>query len=182
MKNVKKIKKYLSWKVIVFLSSVFSLFIGFYFLLCDSKKNTHRKPAAYTIYGPEVKSRSKQMIEEGRRLHVIEDYKSANKTLAELLDKYPYAGYLEEASFLLAKGLYYEQDYIRSEEVIDTLLEYNPISNSKWVGYSLLILGKIHEARGEKDDSMDLYRKVITEFSDPELVNEAEDLLMSVSL
>ena len=182
---MESIKKYLSGKKAVCLSSVFSLFIvSFvsYLLLSDSKKSTNRSPAAYTIYEPEIKSRSKQMMEEARRLHVIEDYKTANKTLSELLDKYPYAGYLEEASFLLSKGLYYEQDPIGSEEVIERLLEYDPYSDSKWVGYALLVKAKIHEERGEKDDSILLYRKVITEFEDPELVNEAEDLLMDVSL
>lgn len=182
---MKSIKKCLSWKRTVCLSSVFSLFmVSFvsYLLLSDKKKSTNRNPAAYSVYGPEIKSRSQKMMEEARRLHVIEDYKTANKTLSELLDKYPYAGYLEEASFLLAKGRYYEQDPDGSEEVIERLLEYDPHSNSKWVGYALLVQAKIHAGRGEKDDAILVYRKVITEFEDPELVDEAEDLLMGVSL
>ena len=175
-----KTKKYLSGAVF-FLLTIGAFFISYLFLNNKHQSN-QRTPSSFTLYTSEIESRSKKMIEESRRLHLIEDYQSANKTLSELLDKYPYAGYMEEASFLLAKGLFYEEQFNRSEQVIERLQEYDPRSRSKWLGYSLLIMGKIHEQRGEKDDSIRLYRKVITEFSDKALVDEAEDILMEVSL
>ncbi|MDE0119194.1 MAG: hypothetical protein OXM55_04210 [Bdellovibrionales bacterium] len=162
--------------VVLFLGSVFV----FESLLLQ-KENKQRGPASYTLYTPGIKARSKKMMEEARRLHVIEDYKSANVTLSKLLDQYPYTGYREEASFLLAKGLFYEGKYGRSEEVIQLLKEHDPGTNSKWLGYALLVQGKIHEIRGEVDDSIRLYRYVIKEFSDTDLVNEAEDILIEVS-
>lgn len=153
-----------------------------YFLFQKFHKSKDREPASYSLNTAEIESRSKKMMEEGRRLHVIEDYKSATKVLSELLNTYPYTGYMEEASFLLAKGLFYEEQYNRSEAVIGRLREYDPTSRSKWFGYALLVMGKIHEQRGEKDKSIHLYRKVVTDFSDKDLVNEAEDILIQVSL
>ena len=166
------------------LSAVVLFVASFFFIqnLLLQKNNKDRTPASYTLYTPGIEARSKKMLEESRRLHVIEDYKSANVTLSKLLDQYPYAGYMEEASFLLAKGLFYEEEYGRSEEAIQRLREHDPGTNSKWLGYALLIQGKIHEQRGEVDDSMRLYRHVIKDFSDKDLVNEAEDILLEMSL
>ncbi|MDE0518218.1 MAG: hypothetical protein OXH36_01485 [Bdellovibrionales bacterium] len=164
--------------------SAIMLFLGSFFMfqsLLSQKENKNRGPASYTLYTPGIEARSKKMMEESRRLHVIEDYKSANVTLSKLLDQYPYTSYREEASFLLAKGLFYEEEYGRSEQVIQHLREHDPGTNSKWLGYTLLVQGKIHEIRGEVDDSIRLYRYVIKEFSDRDLVNEAEDILIEVS-
>ena len=164
----------------LFLTTVTAIFV-FYLLFPDRNQDENRIPASYTLYTPEAESRSTKMMEESRRLHIIEDYKSANKILNKLLNKYPYTGYMEEASFLLAKGFFYEGEYNRSVKVIQRLKEYNPLSQSKWLGYSFLVMGKIHEQRGEKDDAVQLYRKVITDFSDEALINEAEDILLQVS-
>ncbi len=140
-----------------------------------------REIASYTLYTAEIESRAKKIMESARRWHIIQDYKSANKTLTTFLTQYPYTGYMEEASYLLAKGLFYEGEFNSSERVIDRLREYAPRSRSKWLGYSLLIMGNIHKQRGEIDDSIRLYRQIITEFSDADLINEAEDTLNDLS-
>ena len=171
------IKTLILSSIVLFLASFF-VFQGLFL----QKENKNRGPASYTLYTPGIEARSKKLMEESRRLHVIEDYKSANVKLSKLLDQYPYTGYREEASFLLAKGLFYEEEYSRSAEVIQRLREHDPGTNSKWVGYALLVQGKIHQIKGEVDDSIRLYRHVIKEFSDTELVNEAEDILIEVSL
>ncbi len=185
--NIKeKIKKHLSIKTLLFLAvPVFALggFLLYNLPLRNKAENKSRTPSSYTLYTNEIESRAQKMMEESRRLHIIKDYSSANKTLSELLDKYPYTGHIEEASFLLAKGLFYEGEYQRSKKVIRQLRDdYDPHPRSRWLGYSLLLLGKIQEQSGKKDDSIRLYRQVINEFPDPGLVNEAEDLLMKVSL
>ena len=165
--------------------STLVLFVASFFVMQDlllQKNNENRTPNSYTLYTSGIKARSKQYMEESRRLHEIRDYKSANAILTRLLDQYPYAGYMEEASFLLAKGLFYEGENVRSREVIQRLREHDPGTNSKWLGYALLIEGKIHEQKGEVDASIRLYRYVIENFSDPALVNEAEDMLLEISL
>jgi len=175
-----KINNRLFIKAGLLLTAIAAILV-FCFLFQNRNQDGSRIPASYTLYTSEVESRSTKMMEESRRLHIIEDYKSANKTLDKLLNKYPYTGYMEEASFLLAKGLFYEGEYNRSAQVIQRLRDHNPLSRSQWLGYSFLIMGKIHEQRGETDDAIQLYRKVITEFSDEDLVDEAEDILLQVS-
>ena len=177
-----KVKKYIFSKISIYIAIVFALLMSTYMVLSNLLQDSDRMPASYTLHTTEIESRSKKMIEEGRRLHIIEDYKSANETLSELLEKYPYTAYTEEASFLLAKGFLHEEQYQQSETVIQTLQEYNPDSRSKWMGYSFLVMAKIHEEKGKTDDAILLYRKVITEFSDEDLVNEAEDMLLSITL
>lgn len=147
----------------------------------QSSRFNRREIASYALYTAEIESRAKNMIESARRWHIIEDYKSANETLTAFLTQYPYTGYIEEASYLLAKGLFFEGEFNSSAQVIKRLREYTRHSHSTWLGYSLLIMGKIHEQRGETDDAIRLYRKIITEFSDTNLVNEAEDTLNNMS-
>lgn len=172
-------KKYLI-KIFLFFTIVAAAFVT-YLLFQSKHKSAGRTLASYPINTYEIEARSKKMMEESRRLHVIKDYPSANKILSDLLDRYPYTGYKDEASFLLAKGLFYEEQFDHSERVIKRLKAYDSSSRSKWLGYSLLIMGKIHQQRGEIDDSIHLYRQVITEFPDKDLVNEAEDLLNEMS-
>ncbi len=176
------LKKYFYIKVFLFVA-VLSIVAGYFLFQNLYKGKNSRVPAAdsYPINTAEIEARSKRMMEESRRLHVIEDYASANKTLSALLNQYPYTGYMEEASFLLAKGLFYEEQFEDSEKAIHRLREYDPSSRSKWVGYSIMIQAKIHTQRGEIDESVRLYRQVIKEFSDDNLINEAEDLLMEMS-
>ena len=179
IRNIKNLKKHFFIKAFLFVTIVSAFVV--YFLFQSSHKSKDRTPASYPINTAEIEARSKRMMEESRRLHVIEKYSSANKILSSLLNQYPYTGYMQEASFLLAKGFFYEEQFEDSEEVIERLKEYDSSSGSKWLGYSLLIQGKIHEQRGETDDSIRLYRLVIAEFKDKDLVNEAEDLLMEMS-
>lgn len=174
--------KYPYMKIFLFVA-IPAVVVGYFLFQGLYKNENSRVPAAisYPINTAEIEARSKRMMEEGRRLHAIEDYSSANKTLSGLLKQYPYTGYMEEASFLLAKGLFYEEQFTDSEKAIQRLREYDPSSKSKWVGYSLLIKAKLHTQRGEIDESVRLYRHVIKEFPDKDLVNEAEDLLMEMS-
>ena len=174
-----KLKKYIFIKVFLVLLVV--LVPVSYFLFQKLHKSENRTIASYPLYTAEIESRSKRLMEEGRRLHVIKDYKSANKVLSELLAHYSFTTYMEEASFLLAKGLFYEEQYDRSEGVIRRFQAHEPASRSRWLGYSLLVMGKIHEQRGETNKSIRLYRKVITDFPDKDLVDEAEDILMEMS-
>ena len=174
------LKKYIFGKISLFVVIVFSLLLSVY--IVGLFRNNNRVPASYTLHTTEIESRSKEMMEKSRRLHIIEDYKSANGILSELLEKYPYTTYTEEASFLLAKGLWHEEQYNKSEKVIQTLQEYAPDSRSKWMGYSLLVMGKIYEEQEQSEAAARLYRTVISEFSDGKLINEAEDMLLQISL
>ena len=175
-------KKFKWW----FLGSLFFICAGvFYYKLNfakNDKKPQQRVPSSLTLYTSEVESRSKKLIEQGRELHEIENYRKANEVLSQLLDQYPYTGYTEEASFLLAKGLLYERDLHGGLSVIQKLQEYAPRSRSKWTGYAILVKGKIHEEWGEKQKAIDTYRQILSQFSDPQLINEAEDLLLDVAL
>ena len=142
----------------------------------QNKRNITRHLASYGLYTNEVESRAQKMMEKARSLHHTGSHPSANKILAELLKTYPYAGYREEASFLLAKGLFHEGEYRRSERVIQSLRDYD--IHSKWLGRSLLILANIQERKGNRDETFRLYDYVIKEFSEyPEVINEAQNAL-----
>ena len=141
------------------------------------KKNSQKREFA-SLYTQEVESRAQKMMEKARKSHHTGDYPSANKTLNQLLTTYPYTGLREEASFLLAKGLFYEDEYLQSEQIIQSLREYD--MHSKWRGRALLILAKIHQQKGDKDKSFRLYNHVIQEFSEyPEVIDEARESLLS---
>jgi len=181
----KIIKNHLSKKLVAFIFSLTSVIICVFMIYIFFYKKQiflDRNPASYALYTDELESQADKIMEESRRLHVIKDYSIANELLSELLKKYHYTGHREEASFLLAKGFFYEGEYGRSEEVIKELLEYAPQSDSKWLGYALLVQGKIYELRDRKDEAIKLYRRIVTEFTDAELVNEAEDLLLDIGL
>ena len=136
---------------------------------------------SYDAYQASVASR--QLMEQGRAAHNTRDYKIANRAFYKLLRNYPYTGYIEEASCLLAKGLYYEDKLEEGKLVITRLQEYDPNLRTECMGDALLILGRIHQKRGQIDSAISLYRKVITQFYDHAgLVDEAEDLLLSISL
>ena len=158
-------------------------FASYYFIYQKSTdaRDVSRIPAS--IQTPLIESQVDQMIGEARRMHIIEDYKSTNEILNKLLSQYPDHAYTTEAYYLLAKGQWYENLYDQSLSTIDLLWEYSVNADSKWHGYALLIKGKIYEERGRKKEAIQLYRKVITEFPEErDLVNEAEDILMEVSI
>ncbi len=145
-------------------------------------EQTERIPASYTLEQFEINTRATQMLEEGRQKHKAGDYASANKVLSELLSQYPYAGHREEASFLLAEGLFQTGNYQQSHQVIKRLKEHDPDSQSPYLGRSLLTEGQIYAQSGQKDKAVALYRQVIVTFpNDRELTNKAEELLMQVS-
>ena len=151
--------------------------------LGQAHKQNSRTIATYTLEQFEIKARSKQMIEEGREKYKAEDYDSANKVLSNLLNQYPYAGYREEASCLLAQGLFHEGHWEQSEKVINNLKEHNPDSQSSWLACALLVEGQIYEKKGQVDKAIQLYRQVIISVPDNKiLVQQAEDLLMQISL
>ena len=161
--------------------SVFSyLFISFSSDPDDRDPSSIRQ-SPYAAHQADIASR--QLMEQGRIAHDLRDYKIANHSLSKLLKQYPHTGYMEEASCLLAKGLYYENELDESEKVIKRLREYNPNLRSECMGDALITLARIHQKKGQIDSAIHLYRKVITEFSNhPAVVDEAEDLLLRISL
>ena len=138
------------------------------------------KPS-YVSY--QAQAASQQLMEQARMAYNLQDYKIVNDTLSKLLKQYPGTEYTEEASCLLAKGLYYENKLDESKAVITRLQEHNPKLRSQCMGDVLLILGRIYQKEGQIDSAVHVYRKVINQFSSYEsLVNQAEDMLFSISL
>ncbi len=168
-------------KILLIFAFVFTL-LGSHFLLFReaTESESSRAPASYRLQTPEVKSRAETLMEEGKNLHRYEYYETANKKFSELLKKYPYTGYAQEASFLLAKGLFIEKNFRRSEQVIQRLKELD--ATSVWFGYSLLILARIYEERGERSKASQLYREVTLNFDDNDLNEEAFFFLEQMAL
>ena len=150
------------------------------------KKSGGRVPASLgspSYGGYQADSSARQLMERGRAAHHSGDYKIASQALSKLLTKYPYAGYMEEASCLLARALFYENQLEESEQVIQRLKDYNPNLHSECMGDAFLTLGRIYEKRGEIDSALSLYRKILAEFSaHGELVEETENQLLKISL
>ena len=175
------------------LALVALLFVGFYFLYQrpffalnsqsqEGQKKDGRVIAAYTLENFEIKARTKQMMTEARQKHEAGDYNSANQVLSKLLTQYPYAGYREEASCLLAQGLFYGGNWERSEQVVNRLKEHNPDLHSPWLACALLVKGQIYEKRGWRDQAIQLYRQVIVSLPDNSpFAEQAEELLLQIS-
>ena len=148
----------------------------------EVQKKQGRVIAAYTLENFEITARAKQMIEEGRQKHEEGDYDLANRVLSKLLTKYPYAGYREEASCLLAQGLFYKEDLVQSKQVISRLKEHNPDVESPWLACALLVEGQIYEKGGQKSKAIQLYRQVIASLPDNSpFAEQAEELLLQIS-
>ena len=161
--------------VIVFLC------IGCVYFSRQSRLPASVKTFSYGAYSAEVTSR--QLLAWGRAAFVSRDYKIASHALFKLLKKYPHTGYIEEASALLAKVLFYDNQLDESAKVIQKLYNYNPHSRSEHMGDALLTLAQIYQQRGQMDSAIQFYRKVITQFQlHRGLVHEAEDLLLKISL
>ena len=148
---------------------------GSFMAFRDSQKAGSRSLASVdSFHVHEINKRSERLMGEGRQGHESQNYSQVIRSLSELLDLYPYTEFRDEASFLLAHAFFHKGEYNNSENVIRRLQEYHD-GRSRWFGYSLLVLAKIHEQRGQTSEAMNLYKQVMTKYSsDRELASEAE--------
>ena len=180
-------------KYIVLVLSVFSIFLLYALnkmndgtFIPERQTASDRGPASVsgsvTLYTHEIERTAEQTMEEARDLSNTEYHKQANVLLSEFLRSNPTHPLAEEAYFLLAKGLFEEEKFSESKQVIENFRIQEPDSISIWMGSSLLILAQVYVKTGQVDEAIRLYRKIISEFSDKDLIEQAEDLLMELSL
>ena len=183
-------KKYTALIVIVFVLSSFILYLINKIHDEASIKGRQiastRGPASLnssvTLYTHEIERTAKQTMQEIRSLNRTKYYTRANALLSDFLISNPTHPLAEEAYFLLAQGLFEEEKFSESKQVVQNFQEQEPDSVSIWMGRSLLILAQIYVKTGQIDESIRLYRRIISEFSDEDLVEQAEDLLMKISV
>ncbi len=138
--------------------------------------------SSVTLYTHEIERTAEQTMQEIRSLSKAGYYTRANTLLSEFLRSNPTHPLAEEAYFLMAEGLFEEEKFSESKRVIEDFQEQEPDSISIWMGHSLLILAQIYVKTGQVDEAIQLYRKIISEFSDEDLIEQAEDLLMGLSI
>ena len=183
-------RKYVTFIVIVFVSSSFILYlinkIHGEASIKERQTASARGPASLnssmTLYTHEIEQTTVQIMKEARDLSNNKYYTQANVLLSEFLRSNFTHPLAEEAYFLLAQGLFEEEQFSESKQVVQNFQEQESDSVSIWMGRSLLILAQIYVKTGEIDEAIRLYRRIISEFSDEDLVEQAEDLLIGLSL
>jgi len=184
-------KKYIIPFVMIFVSVGFAVYLISWIngkpFVKISREISVRGPASLSnsaniLYTHEIEQTAEQNMEKARDLIGSEYYTKANIILSEFLISNPTHPLAEEAYFLLIKGLFEEGEFSKSRKAITDFREQEPDSTSIWMGRSLLILAQIYEKTGQVDEVIQLYRKIISEFSDRDLVEQAEELLMNLSV
>lgn len=107
-------------------------------------------------------------------------FEEASRGLKDLLEKYPESIHAVEAHFLLAETQYQMKDFEQSLSTIDTMIGQYP--ESELTGFALLRLGRIFEMQDRLEDAADVYRSVLGNFKQPELVKQAQSSLKAVAL
>lgn len=120
-------------------------------------------------------------IFEGAKLAFrAKDFAKSSKVLESLIAKYPDSVHVAEAHFLLAESQYQLKDYSLAAHTIEKMIDLFP--ENDLTGFALLRLGHIYESQERLEDAGDIYRAVLENFKQPELVRQAKQSLGSVTL
>ena len=108
------------------------------------------------------------------------DFEEANHLLSGLISRFPESAHVAEAHFLLAESQYQLKEYPSSAGTIEKMIDLFP--ENELTGFALLRLGHIYEGQDRIEDAGDIYRAVLANFKQPELVRQAKQSLQAVSL
>ncbi len=124
--------------------------------------------------------RASGLFEKAKTAFREKDFEGANQLLKNLLIKYPESVHVPSAYFLLAEGHYQLKEYTDSVSSIEKLIESYP--ENELTGFALLRLGHIFEVQERLEDASDVYKSVLSNFKQPELVRQAQTSLKAVML
>lgn len=107
-------------------------------------------------------------------------YNKANEIFVSLIRNHPYSDDVPKAMFLLVEGSYRVGEYDQAIKYANQMLDLFP--ENELTGYAMVRLGQIYEIKNRHADAADLYRTVMKSFSNPNLVQLAENHLRQEAL
>lgn len=129
---------------------------------------------------PLVIERASSAFEKAKAEFREKHFEDTVALLQNLIEQHPESTHIIDAYFLLAESQYQTGQEERAVETIETMISLFP--ESELTGFSLLRLGKIFEKQERLEDAADIYRSVLKNFPQPEIVSQASAALKSVAL
>lgn len=124
--------------------------------------------------------RASGMFEKAKTAFREKDFEEAKHLLSGLLSKYPESVHVPEAYFLLAESHYQIKQYTEAVSTIEKLIEAYP--ENELTGFALLRLGHIFEIEQRLEDAGDIYKSILSNFKQPELLRQAKASFQAVTL
>lgn len=124
--------------------------------------------------------RASGIFEKAKVAFRDKDFEKSNQLLASLIARYPDSVHIAEAHFLLAEGQYQLKDYSAAINTIEKMVDLFP--ENELTGFALLRLGHIYELQDRVEDAGDIYKAVLANFKQPDLVKQARMSLKAVAL
>ena len=123
---------------------------------------------------------AKSLFEQGKNHFRKKNFDQSGKLFKEVIAKYGYTAYVNEAYFLLAEGYYQQGKYEDSTRTIQQMLELFP--SHELTGFSMIRLGKIYEAQNRNEEAIDIYKTVMRSFPQRDVAGQAKASLKGVDL
>ncbi len=124
--------------------------------------------------------RASSMLEKAKDEFRAKNFEESNLRLSKLLRLYPDSLHGPEARFLLVEGYFQARDFEACIEVVEEMIRLYP--ESELTGFALLRLGRIYEGRDRIEDAAEIYRSVVSHFSQAEVKSQAKIALKAVDL
>jgi len=124
--------------------------------------------------------RASGIFEKAKAAFRDKDFEKSNQLLASMIARYPDSVHVAEAHFLLAEGQYQLKDFSAATSTIEKMVDLFP--ENELTGFALLRLGHIYELQDRVEDAGDIYKAVLENFKQPELVKQARTSLKAVAL
>ncbi len=124
--------------------------------------------------------RASGLMDKAKKAFRDQDLERAMSLFSKIISKYPDSSHLAEAHFLLAESQYQHNDYEAAIATIEKMIDLFP--ENELTGYALLRLANIFEAQDRLEDAGDIYRAVLNNFKQKEIVRQASVSLKSVAL
>lgn len=124
--------------------------------------------------------RGSSLMEKAKAAFRKEDFELANSSFQNLIEKYPTSSHVAEAHFLLAEGYFRLGDYDGAVTTIEKMIDIFP--ENELTGFALLRLGHIFEVKERLEDAGDVYRAVISNFKQSDILKQARISLREVAL
>ena len=129
---------------------------------------------------PLVIERASSVFEKAKAQFREKHFEDATALLTDLIVNHPDSTHIIETYFLLAESQYQTGEEEKAVETIETMISLFP--ESDLTGFSLLRLGKIFEKQDRLEDAADVYRSVLNNFKQTEIVTQATSALKAVAL
>ena len=120
------------------------------------------------------------LIKSGKALIKQRDYAQGVKLLQRLLDHHPDSLHVIEAHYLIIEAYHQQGNHASVLKWTEKMVEIFP--ENLLTGYALLKAGQVYERDGRYSDAIDVYRTVVSAYSDKGLVTRAQKAVKKLDL